>query len=134
MCFCVCVQYFVLFPVLCNSAHFLFFYYLFIDSSKSSEDVVKEGEILREILEIVEQRDSLIALLEEDRQRCGVPLKCGRFQQILSVPPVVQLFQIVSSKNAFLIISLLMLAIVMWTIFCTVVGLFSALSLPGDTL
>lgn len=39
------------------------------DSSKSSEDVVKEGEILREILEIVEQRDSLIALLEEDRQR-----------------------------------------------------------------
>ncbi|XP_023714226.1 protein-methionine sulfoxide oxidase mical3a isoform X4 [Cryptotermes secundus] len=39
------------------------------DSSKSSEDVVKEGQILREMLEIVERRDSLIALLEEDRQR-----------------------------------------------------------------
>jgi hypothetical protein len=95
---------------------------------------VKEGEILREILEIVEQRDSLIALLEEDRQRCGLPLKRGRFRQILSVPPVVQLFQIVSSANTFFLICLLVLVIVMWTIFCTVVGLFSALSLPGDTL
>lgn len=113
------------FSILYCSLYFvtvLFFYYLFIDSSKSSEDVVKEGEILREILEIVEQRDSLIAVLEEDRQRCGLPLKRGRFRQILSVPPVVRLFQIVSSKNAFLFISLLLLAIVMWTIFCTVVG------------
>jgi hypothetical protein len=112
---------------------FFFFYYLFIDSSKSSEDVVKEGEILREILQIVEQRDALIAVLEEDRQRCGLPRKRGRFRQILSVPPVVQLFQIVSSTNAVCLIFLLIL-VVMWTVFCTVVGLFSALSLPGDTL
>lgn len=95
---------------------------------------MKEGEILTEILEIVEQRDSLIALLEEDRQRCGLPLKHGCFRQNLSVPRVVQLFQIVSSKNAFAFISLLMLVILMWTLSCIVIGLFSALSLPDDTL
>ncbi|XP_069686571.1 F-actin-monooxygenase Mical isoform X3 [Periplaneta americana] len=39
------------------------------DSDKTNEDVVKEGQILREMLDIVERRDSLIALLEEDRQR-----------------------------------------------------------------
>ncbi|GLH15588.1 Uncharacterized protein GBIM_20010 [Gryllus bimaculatus] len=39
------------------------------DSNKTSEDVAKEGQILGEMLEIVERRDSLIALLEEDRQR-----------------------------------------------------------------
>jgi hypothetical protein len=50
------------------------------------------------------------------------------------VPPVVQRFQTVSSKNAFSVISLLMLVVVMWTISYIVVGLFSALSLPGDTL
>lgn len=95
---------------------------------------MKEGEILRDILEIVEQRDSLITVLEEDRQRCGLPLKRGRFRQILSVHPVVRLFRIVSSTNTFFLISLLMLVIVMWTVFCTVVGLFFAVSLPGDTL
>lgn len=115
-------------------AHFLLFCYLFIDSSKSSEDVVKEGEILREILDTVEQRDSLIALLEEDRQRCGLLLNDEYFHQSLFVPPVVQRFQTVSSKNAFSVISLLMLVVVMWTISYIVVGLFSALSLPGDTL
>ncbi|PSN38132.1 hypothetical protein C0J52_08223, partial [Blattella germanica] len=39
------------------------------DSNKTSEDVAKEAQILSEMLEIVERRDSLIALLEEDRQR-----------------------------------------------------------------
>ncbi|XP_067012830.2 uncharacterized protein Mical isoform X2 [Anabrus simplex] len=39
------------------------------DSAKTNEDVAKEGQILGEMLEIVERRDSLIALLEEDRQR-----------------------------------------------------------------
>ncbi|XP_046997628.1 F-actin-monooxygenase Mical isoform X1 [Schistocerca americana] len=39
------------------------------DSEKTSDDVEKEGQILNEMLEIVERRDSLIALLEEDRQR-----------------------------------------------------------------
>jgi hypothetical protein len=95
---------------------------------------VKEGEILREILEIVEQRDSLIALLEEDRQRCGLPLKLGCFRQILSVRPVVRLSRIVSSKSALSLISLVMLVIVMWALFCLVVGLFSALSVPADSL
>ncbi|XP_066592367.1 F-actin-monooxygenase MICAL3 [Prorops nasuta] len=40
------------------------------DGKKTSEDVKKEGEILTEMLEIVAKRDSLIALLEEERQRC----------------------------------------------------------------
>ncbi|XP_011345174.1 F-actin-monooxygenase Mical isoform X2 [Ooceraea biroi] len=39
------------------------------DDKKSSNDVKKEGEILTEMLEIVTKRDSLIALLEEERQR-----------------------------------------------------------------
>jgi len=39
------------------------------DKSKTSEEVASEGRILREMLEIVERRDSLITQLEEDRQR-----------------------------------------------------------------
>ncbi|CAK9803584.1 [F-actin]-monooxygenase Mical [Anthophora plagiata] len=39
------------------------------DNTKTSADVKKEGEILTEMLEIVARRDSLIALLEEERQR-----------------------------------------------------------------
>ncbi|CAL1685229.1 unnamed protein product [Lasius platythorax] len=39
------------------------------DDKKTSDDVKKEGEILTEMLEIVARRDSLIALLEEERQR-----------------------------------------------------------------
>ncbi|XP_033221459.1 F-actin-monooxygenase Mical isoform X2 [Belonocnema kinseyi] len=39
------------------------------DKKKTSADVKKEGEILTEMLEIVSKRDSLIALLEEERQR-----------------------------------------------------------------
>ncbi|KAK2583845.1 hypothetical protein KPH14_001128 [Odynerus spinipes] len=39
------------------------------DEKKTSADVEKEGEILTEMLEIVAKRDSLIALLEEERQR-----------------------------------------------------------------
>ncbi|XP_012287376.1 F-actin-monooxygenase Mical isoform X2 [Orussus abietinus] len=39
------------------------------DDKKTSEDVKKEGEILTEMLEIVAKRDSLIAFLEEERQR-----------------------------------------------------------------
>lgn len=40
-----------------------------LDNKKTSADVKKEGEILTEMLEIVAKRDSLIALLEEERQR-----------------------------------------------------------------
>ncbi|XP_023314724.1 F-actin-monooxygenase Mical isoform X3 [Trichogramma pretiosum] len=43
------------------------------DGKKTSADVKKEGEILTEMLEIVAKRDSLIALLEEERQRCRRP-------------------------------------------------------------
>ena len=43
------------------------------DKKKTSADVKKEGEILTEMLEIVSKRDSLIALLEEERQRWRKP-------------------------------------------------------------
>ncbi|XP_032457373.1 F-actin-monooxygenase Mical isoform X4 [Nasonia vitripennis] len=43
------------------------------DEKKTSADVKKEGEILTEMLEIVAKRDSLIALLEEERQRWRRP-------------------------------------------------------------
>lgn len=46
---------------------------IFPEASKTEEDVAKEGRILREMLEIVERRDSLIALMEADRQRCPQP-------------------------------------------------------------
>ncbi|XP_015127191.1 F-actin-monooxygenase Mical isoform X4 [Diachasma alloeum] len=39
------------------------------DKNKTNDDVKKEGEILTEMLEIVAKRDSLIALLEDERQR-----------------------------------------------------------------
>ncbi|XP_057333718.1 protein-methionine sulfoxide oxidase mical3a isoform X7 [Microplitis mediator] len=39
------------------------------DEKKTSADVKKEGEILTEMLEIAAKRDSLIAILEEERQR-----------------------------------------------------------------
>ncbi|XP_075230340.1 molecule interacting with CasL isoform X2 [Lycorma delicatula] len=39
------------------------------DTEKSAEEVAKEGHILREMLQIVERRDALHALLEEERQR-----------------------------------------------------------------
>lgn len=41
------------------------------DASKTGDDVATEGRILSEMLEIVQKRDSLIARLEADRQRCG---------------------------------------------------------------
>lgn len=43
--------------------------WVLLDEKKTSADVEKEGEILTEMLEIVEKRDTLIALLEEERQR-----------------------------------------------------------------
>nr|XP_031846708.1 F-actin-monooxygenase Mical isoform X3 [Nomia melanderi] len=43
------------------------------DNKKTRDDVKKEGEILTEMLEIVAKRDSLIALLEEERQRWCKP-------------------------------------------------------------
>nr|XP_033322979.1 F-actin-monooxygenase Mical isoform X2 [Megalopta genalis] len=43
------------------------------DDKKTSDDVKKEGEILTEMLEIVAKRDSLIALLEEERRRWCKP-------------------------------------------------------------
>lgn len=116
-----------------------FFSHIFVDSSKSSEDVVKEGQILREMLEIVERRDSLISLLEEDRQRCGHPLKHGCLQRSLSGPTVLQHFQTalpqrVSSKEGFSLIFLLVVLVVMWALSYVVVGSYFSLSLTGDTL
>ncbi|XP_058793152.1 F-actin-monooxygenase Mical [Phymastichus coffea] len=48
------------------------------DEKKTGADVKKEGEILTEMLEIVARRDSLIALLEEERQRWRRP-SCPTF-------------------------------------------------------
>ncbi|RZB41654.1 DUF3585 domain containing protein [Asbolus verrucosus] len=40
------------------------------DDQKTEEEVEIEGSIINEMMEIVAKRDSLIALLEEDRLRC----------------------------------------------------------------
>lgn len=45
-------------------------YYGFADGTKTSEEVALEGRILREMLEIVERRNSLQAQLEAEKQRC----------------------------------------------------------------
>jgi hypothetical protein len=120
-------------------ANLFFLSHIFVDSSKSSEDVVKEGQIISEMLEIVEQRDSLIALLEEDRQRCGHLLKHGCFRRSLSGPTVLRHFQTalpqrVSSKEGFSLISVLVVLVVMWALSYVVVGSYFSLSLAGDTL
>ncbi len=39
------------------------------DHLKSEEELAEEKQILNEMLEVVEQRDSLVALLEEQRLR-----------------------------------------------------------------
>ena len=39
----------------------------FPDAEKTSEKREEEQKVLKEILEVVEQRDALVALLEEDR-------------------------------------------------------------------
>ncbi|XP_047476303.1 F-actin-monooxygenase Mical-like isoform X2 [Penaeus chinensis] len=40
------------------------------EHEKSREDIDREGTILAEILNILEQKDALVNMLEEDRQRC----------------------------------------------------------------
>ncbi|KAK8728739.1 hypothetical protein OTU49_009120 [Cherax quadricarinatus] len=41
------------------------------EEEKSREDIDREGTILAEMLSILEQKDALVTMLEEDRQRCG---------------------------------------------------------------
>jgi hypothetical protein len=43
----------------------------FADEKKTKEDIEAEREILNEMVEIVEQRDTLLDMMEEDRQRYG---------------------------------------------------------------
>lgn len=45
----------------------IFFY--FVDHLKAETELAEEKRILNEMLEVVEQRDSLVALLEEQRLR-----------------------------------------------------------------
>jgi hypothetical protein len=39
------------------------------DTEKSAEEIEEEGRLLDELLDVVEQRNALVALLEEDRLR-----------------------------------------------------------------
>lgn len=43
----------------------------FPEHEKSREDIDREGTILAEMLSILEQKDALVTMMEEDRQRCG---------------------------------------------------------------
>lgn len=42
----------------------------FSEREKTREDIEREGQILGEIISIIEQKDALVNMLEEDRQRC----------------------------------------------------------------
>lgn len=42
----------------------------FSDEPKTKEEMEVEGDIIKEMMDIVAKRDSLINLLEEDRLRC----------------------------------------------------------------
>lgn len=55
------------------------------DERKTQDDVAAEGAILNEMLEIVAKRDSLIAVLEEDRQRCCLKARRRSAPQLSSV-------------------------------------------------
>lgn len=57
---CMCV-----FPALCM----LIVFALSVDHLKTDAELSEEKRILNEMLEVVEQRDSLVALLEEQRLR-----------------------------------------------------------------
>lgn len=43
--------------------------FLFPDNLKTEKELAQEKQILNEMLEVVEQRDALVALLEEQRLR-----------------------------------------------------------------
>ena len=45
-------------------------FFVLSEEQKTQEEVEIEGSIINEMMEIVAKRDSLIALLEEDRLRC----------------------------------------------------------------
>lgn len=48
---------------------FYFILFLFLDEQKTKESLEIESSIIKEMMDIVAKRDSLIALLEEDRLR-----------------------------------------------------------------
>ena len=41
------------------------------ESEKSEVEIAAEGHLLEELLDVVEQRNNLVAMLEEDRLRWG---------------------------------------------------------------
>lgn len=43
--------------------------FVFLDNLKTEKELAQEKQILSEMLEVVEQRDALVALLEEQRLR-----------------------------------------------------------------
>lgn len=45
-------------------------HYIIVDERKSKEEMEEEGNIIKEMMGIVSKRDTLIAVLEEDRIRC----------------------------------------------------------------
>lgn len=53
----------------CKSHYTLISVCFSLDHLKSDEELSEEKRILNEMLEVVEQRDSLVALLEEQRLR-----------------------------------------------------------------
>lgn len=77
--------------------------FYFSDEHKTKEDVEVEGSIIKEMMDIVAKRDSLIALLEEDRLRCFFKSRC--FLTDLFFPPPMK-----SSHNGYHISIILSLA------------------------
>ena len=43
--------------------------FVFAESSKTDGEIAEEGKLLDELLDVVEQRNNLVAMLEEDRVR-----------------------------------------------------------------
>lgn len=55
-----------------HASHFLDFCPLTLactESEKTAEEIEEDGQLLDELLDVVEQRNALVAMLEEDRLR-----------------------------------------------------------------
>lgn len=61
-----------------------------VDTEKTPEEIEEEGQLLDELLDVVEQRNALVAMLEEDRLRYCQLVRTDRAGVLATTPSVHQ--------------------------------------------
>lgn len=88
-------------------------FFLISDEQKTEQDLKVEESIINEMMEIVSKRDSLIAVIEEDRLRCSIKRRCSAPQLFTVSSPSAYDPQQLSFFACFLF----MLAYMLWGVF-----------------